>query len=95
MLLICCQGKTSEPIRKRGCLCVNIHSKWSNSLILQGKDIAIGMAARYLFKVELRRKQILFFFVNLLNVIDYSLIKLTNDIKEHVQAVQVATPNTI
>ena len=37
----------------------------------------------------------MFFFVNLLNVNDYSFIKLTNDIKEHVRALQVITPNTI
>ena len=66
-----------------------------NSLVSQGVDVTIGMAARYLFKVEYAENRFCSFFVNLLNVNDYSFIKLTNDIKEHVRALQVTTPNTI
>ena len=66
-----------------------------NSLVSQGVDVTIAMAARYLFKVEYAENRFCSFFVNLLNVNDYSFIKLTNDIKEHVRALQVITPNTI
>ena len=66
-----------------------------NSLISQGVDFAIGMAARYLFRAKYAENRFCSFFVNHLNVNDYSFIKLTNDIKEHVRALQVTTPNTI
>ena len=66
-----------------------------HSLVSQGVDVTIAMAARYLFKVEYAENRFCSFFVNLLNVNDYSFIILTNDIKEHVRALQVITPNTI
>ena len=53
------------------------------------------MASRYLFKVEYGENRFCSFFVNLTDFSDYSFVKLTNDIKQNVRALQVTTPNTI
>ena len=53
------------------------------------------MASRYLFKVEYAKNRFCSFFVNLVDLTDYSSVKLKNDIKQHAQALQVITPNAV
>ena len=53
------------------------------------------MASRYLFKVEYAENRFCSFFVHLVDLTEYTFVKLTNDIKQHVRALQVITPNTV
>lgn len=53
------------------------------------------MASRYLFKVEYAENRFCSFFLHLVDLTDYSFVKLTNDIKQHVRALQIITPNTV
>ena len=87
--LCCCQGKTFsvnqiDRLLTRDDDCMALSSCYCNA-----------MASRYMFKVEYAENRFCSFFVSLTNLNDYSFVKLTNDIKVHVRALQVTTPNTI